>query len=969
MKTKRFLLALIAASMTLAGCGKDDKSSEEPQEPAPSETVDPSGETDPSGGGGSDTDPSGEEDQDKLTPAQRESATSIQNTVKLVLTLTKRYDEATINGIDEYTLAYSEEVALEDVNFNNLYPAMIDVLTLDTSDAEAVVDFVIKLKKNKLLDEASYVAVAAGKSLLRAESVVNEDFSEALVYAADYLDKEGAELHKNVYAFLDSIVGCASVFMSEEFSDAINSVYNKDENQVSYEKVCEVMTSAGSALMQFSSGYESASYLANLLVDGLEEYAQEALELEEETEEFEEEFDIQSVIDSIYSTTAMAGFMLSYLPAYEEFPLEHIVDLINLGLGEKYGELVLALFGDYMSYIGIEESEWQGGMGSLVSSVAGFYSAVQNIITNLSGDFVDSETGKFSAALLQAAVAACGAQIEGLGKFSSSAIAFDEYLVLVVHNTLTVVADYEEEEAEVIASKFDFTEEIADAYASIADAGDFISNIDPVIFEIVADFINGEFEEGIKTLLKYVGYEGDFDAAKAEFEAIKGNVLSIVGYFADEAFTEKLFEVYDAESGTVDLEKAKALIVEVAGTLEGFLDVKENVKNLGDTLLLALKLAFIKGGIDEAEVDELLAEFDVNEFVEMIFGVIQTAISEFKAVGETDDYDIYLNAIKGLVEAFSGEDKTWDSIYSDVVDVLCDFIENNFEIDSGRIDSVNSALNTPVRIKQIIDLIELFAGASEGSFIDNIIEIDSETGVKTIKETAPGLLIAIVNIFAAAFSNLANDWVVTVEVAEEIAYKISEVSESGQSAFNYLKGGFESIRDGLGSVVTFLSDSDNVLALSSAFILYGNLVLEALAIIDAYEEDGYVERYTIAEYICRVVSNFTGTTSVPFELAALDDIQGKVAEAIGLETIKEFMEAGETVDIFGTGVAFDLLEDDGVYSLEITLVSECSAQIIEGALNSISVKGEVYTFELPYPELIGTLLSMAGSAEAPIANA
>ena len=546
---------------------------------------------------------------------------------------------------------------------------------------------------------------------------------------------------------------------------------------------------------------------------------------------------------------------------------------------------------------------------------------------------------------------------------------FNDYLVLVVKNTLTVVADYEEEEAEAIASKFDFTEEIADAYASIANGGDFISNIDPVIFEIVADFINGEFEKGIKALLDYVGYEGDFDDAKAEFEAIKGNVLSIVGYFADEAFTEKLFEVYDAESGTVDLEKAKALIVEVAGTLEGFLDVKENVKNLGDTLLLALKLAFIKGGIDEAEVDELLAEFDVNEFVEMIFGIIQTAISEFKAVGATDDYDIYLIAIKGLVEAFSGEDKTWDEIYSDVVDVLCDFIENNFEIDSERIDSVNSALNTPVMIKQIIDVIEMFAGASEGSFIDNIIEIDSETGVKTIKETAPGLLIAIVNIFATAFSHLANDWVVTVEVAEEIAYKISEVSESGQSAFDVLKGGFESIRDGLGSVVTFLSDSDNVSALSSAFILYGNLVLEALAIIDAYEEDGYVSKYTVVEYICRVVSNFTETTSVPFELTALDDIQGKVAEAIGLEKIEEYMEAGKTLDILGSNAVFDLLEDGGVYSLEVTLVSEYAVEIFAGELTSINVVGEVYTFELPYPELIGTLLSMAGSAEAPIANA
>ena len=963
MKTKRFLLALIAASMTLAGCGKDDKSSEEPQEPAPSETVDPSGETDPTGGGGSDTDPSGEEDQDKLTPAQRESATSIQNTVKLVLTLTKRYDEATINGIDEYTLAYSEEVALEDVNFNNLIPAMIDIMTLDTDDAEAVTNFVIELKEKELLDEASYVAVAAGKSLLRAESAVNEEYREVLDYTADYLDKEGAKLHENVYGFLDSIVGCASVFMSEEFSDAINSVYDKDENQISYEKVCEVITTAGGALLEFSKGYQSASYLANLLVDGLEEYAQEALELEEETEEFEEEFDIQSVIDSIYSTTAMAGFMLSYLPAYEEFPLEHIVDLINLGLLEKFDELALALFGDYMSYIGIEEAKWQEGMGCLAFGILGFYSAAQNIIANLSGDFVDGETGKFSAELLQAAVFACGSQLEQLGSMSMLATTFNDYLVLVVKNTLTVVAGYEEEEAEAIASKFDFTEEIVEAYESIADAGDFLSNIEAVIFEIVADFINGEFEDGIKALLDYIGYEGDFDAAKAEFEAIKGSILSIVGYFADEAFTEKLFEVYDAESGTIDLVKAKALIVEIGEALEDILSVKANVINLGDVVLASLKLAFIKGGMSEAEADELFADFDVNEFVEMIFGGIATAIGFIKNLGESDEYDAYLTIVKKLVEAFLNEEANPISKATAVYDAVISALYEALDIQSVSKFQFELSLISPI-----------LCGVSIYSYLSNsfkddlmaVVVLDSETGKPVIDaDGLKALLAACALNILTPVEGAATMLPCVVDVFREVVEKIQGKYDPEVEGEEYAnaKAFLESLVKEINGLESFLNNEDDVLEEYIPVIeFYGNIILEGLELYAEYLEFEYIEEYKVVEYICRTVSMFVMVEHEELEIASFDEVVGKVAEAMDVESIQALMEEGESTTCVGSDrVAFDLIEKEEVYYLEVTLVSAYSVELVEGAVTSVSVEGEVYTFELPSLDALLSLFSGSGN--------
>ena len=955
MKIKSFLLALIAASMTLAGCGKDDKTSEEPQEPAPSETVEPSGETDQTGGGGSDTDPSKEEDQDKLTPAQRESATSIQNTVKLVLSLTNRYDEATINGIDEYTLAYSEEVALEDICFNDLGPAIIGIMTLDTSDAEAIVDFVIKLKKNDLLDEASYVAVAAGKSFLRAESAVNEDFGETLVYAADYLDKEGAELHKNVYAFLDSIVGCASVFMSKEFSDAVNSVYDAEENQVSYEKVCEVITSAGSALTEFSSGYESASYLANLLVEGLEGYAQEDLELEEETEEFEEEFDIQSVIDSIYTATSMAGLTLSFLPSMEGNPIPHVVELINLALAKEYAMLVMSLVDDFMLAIGIETDTWLMGLMSLGSVIMSIPRAIENIAGYLSEDIVDEETGKYSAELMQAIVVACAEEIEELATMSQMAIAFDEFLMLVVNKTLATFADYEEDEAAIVAAKFDVTGKIEEIYGGIANVGAAIASIDDELYVVAAHLLNEEYEDAISALLVYIGYEGKLEDVEEDFGIIAGAVMAIYGHFSSDEFAAELVEVYNVETGEIDLEKAKAIIVEVADTLSIILEVKENVLNLGDFVIAALKLTLIKCGMDEKEAEELFANFDVEEFVNFVFKGIETVVDTIYDVGATEKFDVYLTLVKDLAEIFLGEEeKEWDEEFSEVVAVLCAFIGEFFEIEPAKMESVESALNTPVKINEIVELVNTYAGSGEGSFLDFFTEIDPETGTKTVKEMSVTLIVFLVSALSNSFADLANDWIVTVEVFEEVVGKVSEDADlSAQCA--ELKAFFGSIQSNLMSVYNYLSDYENTMTLVAKIVSYGNLALEGAAIVEEIKE-GYIDTYKLSEYVCRVVSMFVEAEHNEYEITSFDEIDGVVAEALPMEEIAACIEAGESNVFEDSEAVIGLKEDEGVYYIEVTLVSHYEVEIVEGEIVSTSIEVEVYAFAVPGLELLAQLL-------------
>ena len=955
MKSKRFLLALIAASMSLAGCGKKDKD-DTPAEDTP--TVDPG--DDPSGG-----DPSGG-DEDELTPEQRANAGQIQNTIKMVLGITGRYEEEDVTAIDEYTTSYSEEIAAEDVSYNAAVMAIAAATQLETDDPKAIVDFAAGLEEAGTLDDVTYIAVALGKAFLRAEVIVNEQFAEVFAYAADYLDEEGVELHKNVYGLLAPTVTCAAMLMSDGLAQAAGSVYNEEENQLSFEGISGVMSTVGGALTAFSASYESASYLANLVVDGVEGFVEkffpEDEELEEQTralKEAEEEFGVQDIIDGLYQTVAVAGFGLQML-AMDDSPAEHVVDLVNLALAKNYMALALALFGDFNQLIGIEDSEWKSSIGSLVGVFFTAYSTVQGVVETLSGSFVDEETGKVSADLLKAAVVACSEKIQLLGAMGDLALDFDAYLVKVVNNVLVVFGGYEKEAAAEVAAQFDVSEQIKEVYEGIAAIGGAIGGLENSVFEIVAHFMNEEFSEGFEELLTYLGYEGSFEDAKADFEAIQSNIMGIVAYFADDAFMEKVVGLYDGEE--IDLTAAKALIVEIAEKLAEFIETKENVLNLSEVVVDALKLAFVKCGMSQEEADALFAEFDVEEFVNMIYGYVQMAIGFIDSIGSTEQFDPYLEAIKSLAEVFMKEDASDLEKGFVVYDFVVTIFYEALHIESVTKGELKGNLLAPVLV---VVMIGRYFGTEEFSaLLAGVISVDGTIDVDGVK----ALLADLANNVVLPISSVAKIYVDMVDVLREVVEKVNgEYDPEAEEGEPYvsMKAALEAISETLKTVAAFLKNEDDALEPYLPMIEhYGNLILEGYAIYEQSQGEGFESGYVVMEYLCRVISEFVPAETEDIEISTPDDIEGKVAEAIGFENIQERIAAGDDVSAFtGSGVAFDLLEgeEEGEYYVEVTLVSSFDIEVTEGAISSVSVVGQVYTFKLPSLDFLSELF---GGAEA-----
>ena len=950
MMKKRFLLALIAVSMSLAGCGNKDKTEE-----TGTTDVTPTDDTSHDGGDtGGDT--GGEEDKDALTPEQRENAGQIQIIMKMALGYVGQYDEETVTSIDEFTLAYSEEIALEDVSFAAVGSALAPALSLDTSDPKAIVDFAVSLKESESLDDVAYFAVALGKSFLRAEGKVNEEYPEVFEYFADYLDEEKTDLHKNIYGFLDSIVGCAGLLTSEELVEAAGKVYDAEENQLNFEGISGVLTTVGDALTALYTGYENASYLANLVVGGLTGFADEVLELDEEVLDFLNEFDVQSIIDACYQTVGMAGLVLPLLGS-EESPVKRAVELINFALAEEYMSLVFGIFGDFMKIIGITEEEWKTGVSSLLGASFTVLGTVDSIVKQLSQDFVDEETGKFSAELLQAAVVCCGEQIEVLGELSSLATTFDDFLVLVVHNTLTVLGNYEEEAAAEIANKFDVKDEIESVYGEISNVGDFIKNLDDQVFEIVAHFVNEEFSEGFEELLTYMGYECDFAEVQAQFEAVKENVMGIVAHFDSEEFAEKVAAAYNAETKRFDLEKVKELILDAGETLEGFLDTKENVKALGDVVVSALKEMLIKGGLSEEDVEEIFEGFDVDAFVDMVYGYIEMGIGFIKGVGSTDEFDAYLKDIKNVVEVFLDENSTTEIKVFAVLDAVFDVIFTELDIQSMDKLTFEFTLFSPVIY--VMGIRQQVASEEFAELLSNLVVTDLESGVRTVDGDAVKALAAEFGTYAYMFKTSAEALVSVVDVFREIIEKIEGNYDPEVEGEQYvsIKAALTATAEKLGEVADLLQNNDDTLEPYVEMIVeYGNLVLEGYALYEESEEEGFIEGYKVTEYIVRVASMFIESEHEEFAITAFDEITGKVGETIGLESIQEEIAEGGSCEFIGRGVAFDLLENEGEYTLEVTLVSESSISVVDGEVTEVSITGEVYTFPLP-SEVVVQLLA------------
>ena len=953
MLKKRFLLALIAASMSLAGCGKKNNKPVEPETP--------SGPVDPGEGGGEE---GGGEEEDKLTPEQRENANSIKTIIDGVLPMLT--EEEVSEEVGKYTLAYSEEVAVEDVKLEAVTSHMLDIMViLNDPNAKAIVDFLGGVKEDGSLKDIVYIATAFGKSYLRA-SQSDEEYGPVFEYVADYLDEEGSDLHYNLYGFIDATVGCAAILGSDEFIEAIGSVYSEEENQLNVEAIQSVLNKASDALYEFCEGEVYASYLASLLFDGVVKFAEEVIELDQETIDMIKSIDVEDIVWNIYGCIDTASAALEFY-AEEGSPVLKVVSLVNMVLAEEYLQLVLTLITDYLTFIGIEEEDQALLLGGLAGTLFSCDGLLQIVSEELSKDFVDEESGKYSALLIEEAVANIGEALENFAQLETLLNMADEVFVKVVHNTLTVVAGFEEEEATDIANKFDVTGKISDVFADIKTLGESLQDVDDRVFEVVAHFLNEEFDEGIElalvTLFEEIGTEVTYQEVKEDVNAIAEKVIGIVEHFESEEFKEKYEAVIvtDESGSKASVEKMKELVLDVGETLEDLLLTKANVLNLGEDAVDVVKHILPYLGFSDDEIEEMFAEFDVEEFVNYVYDNLETGIEFIKAAGdaEGEEFDLYYEAVKSIMDEVLDENSTPLTVALVVVMQVVHVTFVELDIQSVGEMSFIVGLGTPVIY--VMSVKTHFESEEFLELVYALVNEDEESGVRTVDGEAVKALCEDIagSVFTLGVDALTA-FLKAVDGVEEITGKVSDYDiEAEDSVFNQIRDVVAQIQEEFEGVASLLNNEEEALEpFVSLVVEYGNLLLEGYGLYEEYVEEGEIEDYKVVEYLVRVASKFLHPEIEEFNYESYADADELVLAAIGV-SFEEGESKEDSGHAFGLG---ELHEEDGVYYVDIILVEEYSYAVTDGEVTAFAASGEIRSFELPVEvvEAINSLHSLIG---------
>ena len=799
MKKNRFLIALIAASTSLAGCGKKDKT--------PADDT-PSGDQ---GGGGSGG------DEDKLTPAQQEEA----NEIKLSLDsyLAQAFEGEVVVSLNSYTVAYSEEIARENVSASVISEGLGSLaLLIGGEDPSAIVPFVLEQNENGKLKDILYGGVALGKSMLRGASKTVEEGKDELEFAADYLDEEGIELHKNIYGLASSTAALVSTFVSKDFVDAVGEIYDAEKNEVSFAKLAVVMQTVGMAVLNYSRVYENVGYLADLAARGAAGFVGKFIPESEDIVEFINGLDVKGVVQQLFSYVGMAGMGI-YMLSSEDSPVAHVVDLINLALQEKYEELITALVEDYLVYIE----------------------------TDISLAQIQAETG--------------------------------------------------------------------------------------AIYEI---------------------YEG------------------IAGKFSSEAFVALTQEVMAAEDEEAAVAKMKELVLAVADILEDASDAKENVSKLFEYGVDIVKCSLVAiGGYSEEEAAAKVESFDSAEFVKGLFDSLESAIAFMRTVGEsTEGYEVEFHAVFEVIQAVKGGDTT--EIVMAIFTGLVDILYEEFEIES--IDKNGFKLAIFVSVMVVIGSYQYVQGDEFKELLNGLIATDEETGsISVSPEGVIAFCEGVAGSLVDGYVTVAGALIAVINVIEEVVLQLDpEATDEEKAAisadFAVVTGALNEIVTALSDASAFLKDEDAINEHMDEILFYGNLVVEAIEIGMEIESTGNVDMYRIVEFVVRAISLLSGNEPTPVAISSFDAIEGKVAEAVGLEYVEQLIEGGETVDHTGRGIAFDVKENEGVYTLEVTVISSFSIVLEAGVVTSVSIVGNVYSFELPSFDF-SALLGGGETAELVQANA
>ena len=697
MIKKRLFLALIAMSMSLAGC---DKVNTLPADDTP--TTDPT-DVDPEGKGGEEGGDSGEGgesggggEQDRLSPEQRENANQFKSLFTLGLTLLKE-DPTRAN---DYIVQYSEELALKDLTAQDVTSliqvatsTLQDVTSLSDITPEEVIDLLYAVQEQELLDETVYFAIGFAKSYGRAFASNNEVYEPTIDGLLDKVDAEGYDLAENLYVSLDTLMTAYTDFTSPVLGEAVNAVYDEEKNELSVEAAKEVLNLSSMALMKTLRLRDNVKYFVHLFerLTGVQ-FDDETGPLTREVVAKEKK-SVDQVIDDIFNAAGLLVLAANGLGQEDSEALEPIFAIANLVLQKEYAKAVMESI-SLIAKVGLQVLGLSDEYEDVQENAQGIYELITGVVDSfLDKEFTEKisaliveETGAIDIDVLKEELATCSlrrlkvkAKLAVLNDLQENLVYFNTLLVECVTSALSIFTDMEQEEVEEYALRFDFSDEIDSAFEFLDEVLKFLDGIGEEFYDFIA-LINDKDYAGILRVIfdkvfEFIGTEAKFDDFNTDVKAVKGIIEDVVGAFMSEEFAAKFKALVD-EGGVIDVEKLKALIVEVSETLRDLLEAKESVLDFAEKLVDVVKHVLLACGYEQDQVDAMFAEIDVNEIVNNLFEELSNLIDKFEGIAELSEIDDYAELVGYLMAIINSESEDISSLFGP----LMSFLTKSFEI-------------------------------------------------------------------------------------------------------------------------------------------------------------------------------------------------------------------------------------------------------------------------------------------------
>ena len=393
--------------------------------------------------------------------------------------------------------------------------------------------------------------------------------------------------------------------------------------------------------------------------------------------------------------------------------------------------------------------------------------------------------------------------------------------------------------------------------------------------------------------------------------------------------------------------KIKALILEVGEELEGLLETEEYVVTLVEYGVdIAKDHLSTFSDMEAEEIEAMFAGFDAEVAVGKAFEELKAAIDFIKDAGDSEatEYDLEYEAVKSIIESLVDEELSPIAKATDVLSAVVHVIFVRLDIQSAS----EAEFEAPIIGIPLLGMFFMayFEGETFQALLNNVFVTNEETLKTELDgEALKALLASLADKVVAELQEVPGSLLPIVAFAEEVAEKYFEYDiEAEDSVFIEIRAVLTSLEAMLEEAEAFLKDEEALGAYLPDVITYGNLALEGIALIEEIEA-GYGNPNDVVEYVARVYALITDVEPTPFEVTNPSQITPNIADAVGIEYMKYFDE-GEPFEGAG-GFSFDLIEEEDVYFLQVTIIGEFTIAFNEGEVSSAHITGCVYSFELP----------------------